>query len=201
MVDLVPQVSTELQVDQENLADREDQVCPGRRVRQVATESLDHLESKESQVCQHVLMMFLSFRSIWNPAVNLIFQVCFILWTGFISGLPGYGGPGPSGLPGLPGEQNHLISIALLFAVTEKNSTLLLLLLKGAKGDPGLPGPSGSPGFPGTKGEAGFPGSPGPPGSSGPPGTPGIALQGPKGLPGPPGVQGRPGRVLGFTIC
>lgn len=49
MVDLEPQVSMELQVDQENLADQEDQVCPGRRVRQVATESLDHLESKESQ--------------------------------------------------------------------------------------------------------------------------------------------------------
>lgn len=33
--------------------------------------------------------------------------------TGFISGLPGYGGPGPSGLPGLPGEHNHFILIAL----------------------------------------------------------------------------------------
>lgn len=63
MVDLVPQVSMELQVDQENLADQEDQVCPGRRVRQVVTESLDHLESKESQVCQHIPMMFLSFGS------------------------------------------------------------------------------------------------------------------------------------------
>lgn len=83
---------------------------------------------------------------------------------------------------------------------TDIFSPLPLIVFKGAKGDPGLPGPSGSPGFPGTKGESGFPGPAGPPGSSGPPGAPGIALQGPKGLPGPPGLQGRPGRVLGFSI-
>lgn len=49
-------------VDQENLADREDQVRPERRVRQVAMESLDPLESKESQVWQHLLMKFLNIR-------------------------------------------------------------------------------------------------------------------------------------------
>lgn len=59
MVDLVPQVSAELLADQEKLADQEDQVCLERRVRQVATESLDQLESKESQVC--LPMKFLSF--------------------------------------------------------------------------------------------------------------------------------------------
>lgn len=51
MVDLVAQVSVELLVDQENLADQELQVHLEKRVRQVATESLDQLESKESQVC------------------------------------------------------------------------------------------------------------------------------------------------------
>ena len=46
----VPQVSLELPVDQESLADQEDQGCQERRVRQVGTGSQDRLESKESQV-------------------------------------------------------------------------------------------------------------------------------------------------------
>lgn len=81
MVDQVAQVSTEHQVDQENLADREDQVFPERRVRQVATGSLDQLESKESQVCQHLSMKFLSFKSdifVWRPRSAFILPLCFI---------------------------------------------------------------------------------------------------------------------------
>lgn len=45
-----PQVSLELPVDQESLADQELQGCQEKRVRQVGTGSQDQLESKESQV-------------------------------------------------------------------------------------------------------------------------------------------------------
>lgn len=101
---------------------------------------------------------------------------------------------------------NHPVYITVLFCCdyclcTDVISILPLTTFKGAKGDPGLPGPSGSPGFPGSKGDAGFPGSPGPAGNSGPPGPPGLALQGPKGLQGPPGPPGRAGKALGFSIC
>lgn len=57
----VRQVSLELLVDQESLADREHQACQERRVRQVGTGSQDQLESKESQV-SHDRMEFLYFK-------------------------------------------------------------------------------------------------------------------------------------------
>lgn len=46
----VVQASMEVPVDQENLADQEDQGCQATRVRQVGTGSRDRLESKETQV-------------------------------------------------------------------------------------------------------------------------------------------------------
>lgn len=60
-VGLVPQVSAELLVDQESLADQEHQACQGRRVRRVGTESQARLESKESLVSQ-VRIKFLYFK-------------------------------------------------------------------------------------------------------------------------------------------
>lgn len=48
----MPQVLMEVPVDLESLADQEHQDCPEKRVSQVAMESLDQQESKESLVCQ-----------------------------------------------------------------------------------------------------------------------------------------------------
>lgn len=36
---------------------------------------------------------------------NLYLNIC---WCVFASGLPGFGGPGPSGIPGLPGDQSSI---------------------------------------------------------------------------------------------
>lgn len=80
MVDLVLQVSMELLVDQENLADREHQVCPGKRARQVVTESLDQLGSKESQVGQHLPMKSLPFLCVEYPVFR---HVSYVNWFDF----------------------------------------------------------------------------------------------------------------------
>ncbi|UYV71298.1 let-2 [Cordylochernes scorpioides] len=88
-------------------------------------------------------------------------------------------------------------------------------LVRGQKGEPGLPGMpgekggpgprgfDGAQGFPGTKGDPGRPGLPGQPGPIGPPGfkgdggpsgIPGLpGNPGPRGHPGSPGVPGIPG--------
>lgn len=56
----VPQVSLEPLVDQESLADPDNQDCQVRRARRVVTEFQDQLESKESQVSQRTTK-FLSY--------------------------------------------------------------------------------------------------------------------------------------------
>lgn len=72
----MPQVSAELLVDQESLADQEHRACQGRRVRRVGTESQARLESKESLVSQ-VQIKFLHFKLAGICVSDVEFSVLF----------------------------------------------------------------------------------------------------------------------------
>lgn len=108
MVCPVPQVSPELLVDQESLADQEDQGCQETKAKRVGMGSQDRLESKESQVIFSGIINFTIYskmETIWSMLLEYYFSILSFVQFDFISipGLPGYGGPGPAGLPGLPG--------------------------------------------------------------------------------------------------
>ncbi|KAL8624172.1 hypothetical protein ACOMHN_020222 [Nucella lapillus] len=111
---------------------------------------------------------------------------------------------GEPGLKGLKGDQGPRGVPGLSHPPPITPPPPDIELLRGIKGDTGLPGTQGDPGVPGQKGEPGQPGldgSDGRPGldgekgelgDPGKPGQPGLTVRGP---PGPPGVPGVPGSL------